>query len=327
MPMQRRLFNAGLVGLGAGLLAPGVARAADGRTTDTVRLGFGLNGLPLLAKQRGEFARRLGQDGIKVAWVGPFPAHAPSLQAVVGGSADFTIGGSSTPALAALIAGSPLVFTQFGLVEPRTTAIIAKDGSGIDHVADLAGRSVAVNRSGLGEFLLIAALEKHGIDRSRVRMVYLNPSEAAPAFASGQVDAWSMWSPAVDIARHQFKAHAVFIEGRDLDFQVDFSAFLVPTRFARDNPAIVRAVNAAFLAEADWASQNPADAEQLAQAQAGYDDVLRDEYVRLHRRYVTYSPADAAFIARFQRAADWLVKRRVLPEPITVGDHLATLSA
>ncbi len=328
MPMQRRLFNAGLLGLGAGLLEPGVARAADGRTTDTVRLGFGLNGLPLLAKQRGEFARRLGQDGIKVAWVGPFPAHAPSLQAVVGGSADFTIGGSSTPALAALIAGSPLVFTQFGLVEPRTTAIIAKDGSGIDHVADLAGRSVAVNRSGLGEFLLIAALEKHGIDRSRVRMVYLNPSEAAPAFASGQVDAWSMWSPAVDIARPPVQGPRRVHRGAATSISRWTSA---RSSCRRDLPATTppssRAVNAAFLAEADWASQNPADAEQLAQAQAGYDDVLRDEYVRLHRRYVTYSPADAAFVARFQRAADWLVKRRVLPEPITVGDHLATLSA
>lgn len=46
-----------------------------------------------------------------------------------------------------------------------------------------------MNRSGLGEFLLVAALEKHGVDRSKVRFVYLNPPEAAPAFGSGKVDA------------------------------------------------------------------------------------------------------------------------------------------
>ncbi len=70
----------------------------------------------------------------------------PTLQAVTGGSADFSFGGSTTPALAAIIAGSPLVFTQFVVYEPRTTAIIARNDSGINKVEDLVGKSVAVNR-------------------------------------------------------------------------------------------------------------------------------------------------------------------------------------
>lgn len=298
------------------------ARSATGRTTDTVRVCFGLSGLPLLARQRGAFAAQLAREGLKVEWVGPFPAHAPSLQAVVGGSADFSFGGSTTPALASLIAGSPLVFTQFAVTDPRTTAIIAKDGSGIERIADLAGKSVAVNRSGLGEFLLVAALEKHGVDRSKVRFVYLNPPEAAPAFGSGKVDAWSMWSPQVDIARRQFGAHTIFLEGRDLDFQLDFSSFLVPRRFARDNPDIVRAVKAAYAAEAAWASADHVEAERLIQAQGGYEDALRDQYVALRRRYTVYDTADEVFIGQLQRAADWLAQRRVLPEQVRVGDHL-----
>jgi len=55
------------------------------------------------------------------------------------------------------------------------------------------GKSVVVNRSGLGEFLLVAALEKHEVDRAKVKFVYLNPPDAAPALASGKVDAWSTW--------------------------------------------------------------------------------------------------------------------------------------
>ena len=125
---------------------PGGARAAYGRTTDTVRLCYGPSGLPLLAKQRGAFAEMLARDGIKVQWVGPFPAHEPSLQAVVGGSADVSFGGSSTPAFASLLAGSPLVFTQFAVADPRTTAIIAKDGSGIDRVGG-AGLRVGAGQS------------------------------------------------------------------------------------------------------------------------------------------------------------------------------------
>ncbi|MGL1180835.1 hypothetical protein ACSTLD_24140, partial [Vibrio parahaemolyticus] len=67
------------------------------RTTDVVRVTYGRGGLPLLAKERGEFEKILAQYNIKVQWIGPFPNHAPSLQAVTGGSADFGFWGSSTP--------------------------------------------------------------------------------------------------------------------------------------------------------------------------------------------------------------------------------------
>ena len=132
---RRRFLGAAAFGVSA-LAGLERARSATGRTTDRVRLTWGLSGLNLVAKERGEFEKLLAKDGIKVEWLGPFPNHAPTMQAVVGGSADFSFGGSTTPALAALIAGSPLVFTQFVVYEPRTTAIIAKDDSGINGIED-----------------------------------------------------------------------------------------------------------------------------------------------------------------------------------------------
>ena len=269
------------------------------------------------------FEKRLADQGIKVQWLGPFANHAPTMQAVVGGSADFSFGGSTTPALAALIAGAPLVFVQFLEYTPRTTAIIARDDSGINSVADLAGKSVAVNRSGLGEFLLVAALEKHKVDRSKVRFVYLNPPDAAPAFASGKVDAWAMWSPGVDIAREQNKAHELFVEGRDLDFQIDYTSYLTSRDFAARNPDLVRAVIDGLKAEGDWSYANPAEAEAIAQAEGKYSDALRDHFVQLRRRYNFYPPSDANFVNGLQRAADWLADRKVLPEHLKVADFLA----
>jgi len=327
---RRRFLQASLTGLGAlaGLTAarPGQAFAqATGRKTDTVRLTWGFNGLNLIAKERGEFEKTLAKDNIKVEWLGPFPNHAPTMQAVTGGSADFSFGGSTTPALAAIIAGSPLVFTQFVVYEPRTTAIIAKDDSGINRVEDLVGKSVAVNRSGLGEFLLVAALEKHKVDRSAVKFVYLNPPDAAPALASGKVDAWAMWSPGVDIARLDYKAHDLFLEGRDLDFQIDFTSYLTTRKFAADNPDLVRAVNAAFTEEAQWVSEHTKESEYIAQKKAGYSDAVREQFIALKRTYRLYPVSDKPFVEGLQKAADWLVARKVLPEPVTVSDHLAQL--
>jgi sulfonate transport system substrate-binding protein len=326
-PSRRGFLGTAALGIGAlaGLDLSEPAWSAAGRTTDTVRLTWGLSGLNLIAKERGEFEKVLAKDGIKVEWLGPFPNHAPTLQAVTGGSADFSFGGSTTPALAAIIAGSPLVFTQFVVYEPRTTAIIAKDDSGIDRIEDLVGKSVAVNRSGLGEFLLVAALEKHKIERSAVKFVYLNPPDAAPALASGKVDAWSMWSPGVDIARLEYKAHDLFLEGRDLDFQIDYTSYLTTRKFATDNPALARAVNDAFRAEGKWISENSKDAEYIAQKAGKYSDQVRDQFIAMDRKYRYFPANDENFIAELQRAADWLVARKVLPEPVKITDHLAQL--
>ncbi|KAF1048562.1 ABC transporter substrate-binding protein [Xylophilus sp.] len=322
-PSRRTFLQGSLLAAGSAAVLPALAQ--QGRRTDTVRLGWGRGGLPLVAKVRGEFEKNLARQGIKVQWIGPFPNHAPSLQAVTGGSADFGFGGSTTPALAAILAGSPLVFTQFAVVEPRSTAIIAKDGSGIDRVQDLVGKSVAVNRSGLGEFLLVAALEKHSIPRDKVRFVYLNPPDAGPAFAQGKVDAWAMWSPAVDIARSEYKAHDIFFEGRDLDFLIDFNSYVTTRRFAEDNPELVRAVNAAYQEEGRWVTAHPQEAEAINQKEAGYSDAVRDHQAAYKRRWEFHGVDDKAFLQKFQQAADWLAQRKILPRAIQVSDHLAKL--
>lgn len=337
-PTRRQFLSTALAGAGlagAGLLpalanapAEGKAEApakAGTRNTDTVRLTWGFNGLTLIAKERGAFEKTLADQDIKVEWLGPFPNHAPTLQAVTGRSADFGFGGSTTPALAAMIAGSPLVFSQFVLYEPRTTAIIARDGSGIEKVEDLVGKSVAINRSGLGEFLLVAALEKHGVDRDKVNFVYLNPHDAAPALASGKVDAWSMWSPGVDIARQNYNARDIFIEGRDLDFFIDYSSYVTHRDFARDNAQIVDALSSAYEAEARWANENVPEAEHIVQNRAGYSDEIRDQFIARKRQFKLIAPSDTAFVADLQKAADWLSERRILPERITVSEHLALL--
>lgn len=315
---RRDLLRAGAA-LGATSLLPGMAHS---RTTDTVRVGWGKGSITQVSKQRGVFEKTLANQGIKVEWVGPFPNHAPSLQAVVGGSADFGFWGSTTPALAAIIAGSPLVFTQFLVYAPRSTAIIVKKDSGINSVADLAGKHVAVNRSGLGEFLVVAALEQNGIPRDKVEFVYLNPADAAPAFGQGKVDAWSMWSPAVDIARAKFDAKDIFFEGTDLDHLIDYSALVTSRSFAENNGDLVRAVIDAYKVEGNWMTDNPLESETLVQKEAGYDDTVRDHLVSLGRKSLFYEADDAKFLTDFQRAADWLSERKILPQSVTVADHV-----
>jgi sulfonate transport system substrate-binding protein len=146
------------------------------------------------------FEKTLNDQGVDVEWIGPFPNHAPTLQAVVTGTADFSFGGSSTPADQALLSGNKLVYVAWSTATPRLSSILVLPDSGITSVKDLAGRNVAVNKAGLGEFLLVAALEKYGVPCESVTFTYLNPPDAAPAFGSRKVDAWAIWSGPMELA-------------------------------------------------------------------------------------------------------------------------------
>jgi sulfonate transport system substrate-binding protein len=136
------------------------------------------------------------------------------------------------------------------------------------------------------------------------------------------VDAWSMWSPAVDIARVEYKAHDVFFEDRDLDFLIDFNSYVTHKRFAEENGDIVRAVNAAYRTEGQWISSNTSAAESLVQKDAGYADAVRDAQIKYQRRWQFYGVSDTKFIATFQKAADWLSTRKILPQQVKVSDYL-----
>jgi sulfonate transport system substrate-binding protein len=161
------------------------------------------------------------------------------------------------------------------------------------------------------------------VDRNAVKFVYLNPPDAAPAFSQGKVDAWSMWSPGVDIARANYKGHTIFLEGRDLDFQIDFNSYVTTRKFAADNASLVKAVNAAYAQEAKWASEHPAEAEAIAQKQGNYSDEVRDTLTSMKRRYTMHGVGDEPFVQELQKAADWLAARNVLPQKIAVSDYLA----
>jgi sulfonate transport system substrate-binding protein len=46
----------------------------------------------------------------------------------------------------------------------------------------------------------------------------------------------------------------------------------------------------------------------------------------MRRQYVVHTVEDQAFLSGLQKAADWLTARKVLPDSITVRDHLAKLA-
>jgi NitT/TauT family transport system substrate-binding protein len=65
----------------------------------------------------------------------------------------------------------------------------------IGGVADLQGKSIALEEGVVGDFLLTLALEDAGLSREDVEIKNLETGAAATAFASGQTDAFAGWVP------------------------------------------------------------------------------------------------------------------------------------
>jgi sulfonate transport system substrate-binding protein len=281
-------------------------------------------GITSLAKTRGVFDASLRDEGIDVEWIGPFPNHAPTLQAVATDSADFSFGGSSTPADQAILSGARLTFVGWTLTTPKTTSIIVLPASKITSVRDLVGKTVAVNKAGVAEFLLVAALEKYGVPREKVTLSYLNPPDAAPAFASGEVDAWSIWSGPLEYAEVRYGARRIFEHGKELDKDIDYATYLVRDDYAKAEPDTIRTVLRAYQTEFAWANDHRPEAWSLSNQVAKYPQAVVDKIVAEGIEN-TLRFIDDEGIARLQEGADWLSQHKVISGGIRIADHAVRL--
>ena len=79
----------------------------------------------------------------------------------------------------------------------QAEALVARNGSGIEKVADLVGKKVAVPFVSTTHYSLLAALKHWGVDPQAVEILNLRPPEIAAAWQRGDIDAAYVWDPAL----------------------------------------------------------------------------------------------------------------------------------
>jgi sulfonate transport system substrate-binding protein len=237
------------------LAALAVSHVLPAQAEEVVRIGWlrGTNDLTL-SKARGTLDKAMAEHGARVEWDGPFPAAAPAVEALNAGSIDITLG-SSTSSIASLAAKAPIVIFAYQRMGADAEALVVKDNSPIHSIADLPGHSVAVNRGGTGEYLLMRALETHGIDPATVHRVYLGPADAAPAFASGAVDAWIAWDPFLTIALDAYGARVV-ANGPAMGSE-NAIVMIASRDFTAQHRALLQVIYDTLLADNAWSVANP----------------------------------------------------------------------
>ncbi|CAG2136752.1 hypothetical protein LMG31506_01714 [Cupriavidus yeoncheonensis] len=155
-----------------------------------------------VAQQKGFFGKH-GAD-VKLVW---FANYSDSIAALSSGQLDAN-SQSWSDTLGPLAKGLPLKAVLVNDNSAGNDALLA--GAKIRTVADLKGKTVALEQYSISHFVLATALAKAGLKPSDVKIVNLAAADAAAAFMMGRVDAAVVWNPWIDRIVRSGKGHALF---------------------------------------------------------------------------------------------------------------------
>lgn len=150
------------------------------------------NPLSLLIKNNGWLEEALASSKITVNWV-KSASSADANKKLLANALDV----GSTAGSAALLArsnGSPIKTLEI-FDQPEWAAIAVAPGSSITSVKDLVGKKVAATKGTDPYFFLLQALEKEGIDSSKVEVVNVAHADGKAALLNGSVAAWAGLDP------------------------------------------------------------------------------------------------------------------------------------
>jgi len=192
-----------------------------------------------------------------------FDSGAEVVAAIASGAVDIGYVGSSP--LAAAASQQLPIETIFvvGLIG-ESEALVARTGSNVKTVADLAGKKVAVPFVSTTHYSLLAALKHEGVDPKSVEILNLRPPEIAAAWQRGDIDAAYVWDPALGQIRTS--GEIILDSAKVAEWGAPtFDAWIVRTDFAKDNPQAVSGfvkvtgeAYAEFLKDRDaWNAQSP----------------------------------------------------------------------
>lgn len=311
--MKRQTFLAALAAsfaLIAGLPAQAQTNPA------ALRIGFQKSAsLLALQKTQGTLEKRLAPLGVAVRWV-EFPAGPQLLEGLNVGSIDVGFVGEAPP-IFAQAAGAQFVYIGHDPAAPQAEAIVVPKDSPVRSVADLKGRKVALNKGSNVHYLLVKALEKHGLRYSDIQPVFLPPADARAAFERGAVDAWAIWDPFLAAVEKGSGARIV-VDGRGL--VNNYAYYLAERGYAEKHPQVIQALFDDTLAQSQWLKGNVKQAAAIIAPQQGLPtDVVE---LSLTRYQFGVRPLTQAVAAEQQKIADVFVALQLIPKPIRISDAL-----
>ncbi len=277
-----------------------------------------------VAKRDGVLEEALAPLDATVEWV-------PAKGAVTANLPLFSTGelqvseGAYTPVVGTASQDAPIRIGAVVATEsPRAdSGIVSAAGTGIEEVADLVGKRVAVNPAGKGEYIVLRAFEQAGISPDQVTLEYLQPADALSAFSSGKVDAIATFG---DFFRQAVKTGTVVATEGDIESQ-DTEIILFTDDLLEARPDIARAVVEAAKPLIENRSKNTQDYVNVFESTG--PRALEGEALEWQLQVISY-PATLRYPtaedrSKLQSIIDLFAANGVIPQGVTADDLIADL--
>lgn len=220
-----------------------------------------------------------------------FESGATINQAFIANSIDIGAIGSS-PVARGLSGTSPIGYkVAFVLdVAGDNEALVARDGTNINSVAELKGKTIGTALASTAHYSLLVALEQAGLSADDVKIVDLQPQAILAAWERGDIDAAYTWLPTLDELRKTGKdlvtSRAIGDSGNPtLDLGV------VSNQLISDDPAVVDAWRKVQARALDLINNDPAAAAGFVGQELG---ISADEALGQLKQGVFLTPAQIA---------------------------------
>ena len=316
---RRQLFPL-FAGAATVLALPGLSRAAAKEPATQFRIGWQKGGVLSLAKQQGAIEKRLADRGIAVSW-DEFSSGPPLLEALGAGALDFGSTGD-VPPLFAQAAGGDLVYAAAVGGDSDGSAILVRKDSPIKTLADLKGHTVAFKVGSSAHNFVVKALAKAGLGLGDINALDLAPSDAAPAFASGQVDAWAIWDPYYAIAAQDPGTRVLTTTEGIVNA---WSYFLAGGAYAKANPHVVADVIDELKKVGVWSQSHLDDTAKAVAAATGVSEAIqRIILTRKDANLGWIQPVTPDVLAYQQGLADEFYKLKIIPKALDIKSAVWT---
>lgn len=293
----------------------------------TIRVGY--QTFPsgdLIVKNNGWLEEALPDYHIK--WT-KFDSGADVNTAFVAGELDFGALGSS-PVARGLSAPLNIPYkVAFVLdVAGDNEALVARDGSGVNSIADLRGKRVATPFASTAHYSLLAALAENNLSPGDVQLIDLQPQAILAAWERGDIAAAYSWLPTLDELR---KSGEDLITSRELADagKPTLDLGVVADKFAADHPDVVDTWREQEARALDVINNDPDAAAKAIAAEIGLSP---EDVAGQLKQGVYLTPAEVAsgqwlgadgkpgnIATNLQSASEFLAEQKQIPEaaPLT----------
>jgi NitT/TauT family transport system substrate-binding protein/taurine transport system substrate-binding protein len=255
--------------LGAGLIGATLAAAAAAHAqTPTVVIGYENNGAdPYMVTQAMGMFQKTMHAHVSLKFFDSGPA---AMSALASNSLQFMCGLGVPPFVAAISQGVPLaiIYNQ----ERYTTAagIAVRPGSGINSIADLKGKKIAIVQGSQSSFELATFLAEAHVPYDSVHQINMSPPEMRVAWTTKSIDAAIVWDPVFD----SLKSMGAKVLKTDADLPRDASSYnicIADTDWAKAHPALATEFVKALDEGVAYTHAHPKEALQVMAKAAGID--------------------------------------------------------